>query len=102
MIRLSGMTGTFNATVQSQIDGQSTAPIGGTAASSASAAPAATTPVVTTTSGASVTSAAASGAAAKTSAAAGAASTNSANRVAGAGVALFAGIALAVLSGVLC
>lgn len=27
---MSGMTGTFNATVQAQIDGQSTAPIGGT------------------------------------------------------------------------
>jgi hypothetical protein len=42
---LSGMTGTFNATVQSQIDGQSTAPIGGSAAPPAatpSAAPNAT------------------------------------------------------------
>ncbi|KAF7300282.1 hypothetical protein MKEN_01352300 [Mycena kentingensis (nom. inval.)] len=36
---LSGMTGTFNAAVQAQIDGQSTAPIGGVAAqTSASAA----------------------------------------------------------------
>jgi len=96
---LSGMTGTFNSTVQSQIDGQSTAPIGGTAAPSASSAPAATTPAVVTTSKA---SASASGTASKTSVAAGAANTNSANRVAGAGVALFAGIAIAVLSGVLC
>ncbi|KAJ7777903.1 hypothetical protein DFH07DRAFT_950974 [Mycena maculata] len=32
---MSGMTGTFNATVQSEIDGQSTAPIGGSAAVSA-------------------------------------------------------------------
>ncbi|KAF5365259.1 hypothetical protein D9758_005396 [Tetrapyrgos nigripes] len=31
---MSGMSGTFNATVQAQIDGQSTAPIGGTAAPS--------------------------------------------------------------------
>jgi hypothetical protein len=29
---MTGMSGTFNASVQAQIDGQSTAPIGGTAA----------------------------------------------------------------------
>jgi len=100
---LSGMTGTFNATVQSQIDGQSTAPIGGTAASSASSAsaPAATTPAAVTTSKA-ADSGTAGTSASKTSAAAGAANTNNANRVAGAGVALFAGITIAVLSGVLC
>ncbi|KAJ7188392.1 hypothetical protein C8R46DRAFT_1242915 [Mycena filopes] len=41
---LSGMTGVFNAAVQSQIDGQSTAPIGGVAAATSStAAPASTT-----------------------------------------------------------
>jgi len=33
---MSGMTGVFNAEVQSQIDGQSTAPIGGTAAAASS------------------------------------------------------------------
>ncbi|KAJ7901709.1 hypothetical protein B0H14DRAFT_2668147 [Mycena olivaceomarginata] len=39
---LSGMTGVFNAQVQSQIDGQSTAPIGGTPTSSPSTAPSTT------------------------------------------------------------
>jgi len=39
---LSGMTGVFNASVQSQIDGQSTAPIGGSAAAPAATGAAAT------------------------------------------------------------
>jgi hypothetical protein len=40
---MAGMTGTFNSTVQAQIDGQSTAPIGGpTASAGASSTPAAT------------------------------------------------------------
>jgi hypothetical protein len=30
LIRMAGMTGTLNASVQSEINGQSTAPIGGT------------------------------------------------------------------------
>jgi hypothetical protein len=34
-LRMAGMTGTFNATVQAEINGQSTAPIGGPTASSA-------------------------------------------------------------------
>ncbi|KAJ7093939.1 hypothetical protein B0H15DRAFT_146806 [Mycena belliarum] len=38
VFQLSGMTGVFNAEVQAQIDGQSTAPIGGTAAASKAAA----------------------------------------------------------------
>jgi len=42
---LTGMTGTFNASVQAEIDGQSTAPIGGAATS----APAASTPAAATT-----------------------------------------------------
>jgi len=49
---LSGMTGTFNASVQSEIDGQSTAPIGGSAAATSAAAaastPAASTPAAST------------------------------------------------------
>jgi hypothetical protein len=51
---LTGMSGTFNSTVQSEVDGQSTAPIGGTAAANPSApkvaptqAPATTTPSAT-------------------------------------------------------
>jgi hypothetical protein len=42
---MAGMTGTFNATVQAQIDGQSTAPIGGapTSAAASSGGAAATT-----------------------------------------------------------
>ena len=46
---LAGMTGTFNSTVQSQIDGQTTAPIGGTATPAATTA-AHTTAAVTTAS----------------------------------------------------
>jgi hypothetical protein len=47
---MSGMTGTFNATIQSEIDGQSTAPFGGSAAASTTAATqAATTPKASTT-----------------------------------------------------
>jgi len=100
---MSGMTGTFNASVQSEIDGQSTAPIGGTAAvtsGSTSAGTAASTPSAMATSKAASASAAAG--AAKTTSAAAAASTNSANKLAGAGLAVFAGITVTVLSGVLC
>jgi hypothetical protein len=97
---MAGMTGTFNASVQSEINGQSTAPIGGTAATSASASVAATTPSGMATSVTASGSAAAG--AAKTSAAAGAATTNGANKLAGAGLAAFAGITVAVLSGVFC
>jgi cell division septation protein DedD len=47
---MSGMTGTFSPTVQAQIDGQSTAPIGGSTVSSApaSSAPASSTAAPTT------------------------------------------------------
>jgi hypothetical protein len=100
LIRMAGMTGTFNSSVQSEIDDQSTAPIGGTAATSASASVAATTPSGMATSVTASGSAAAG--AAKTSAAAGAATTNGANKLAGAGLAAFAGITVAVLSGVFC
>jgi hypothetical protein len=66
---LASMTGTFNSTVQAQINGQSTAPIGGStpagsatpAAASHSAAP--TVPAITSASPAKSSSAAASGAA---------------------------------------
>lgn len=45
---LAGMTGTFNSSVQAQIDGQSTAPIGGSTSAPAATTPAATTPAKTT------------------------------------------------------
>jgi len=96
---MSGMTGTFSPAVQSQIDGQSTAPIGGTAASSASVPAVATSSVVTTSK---ASSASAAAGAAKTSATASSSSANGANKLVGAGVATFAGIAVAILSGVLC
>jgi len=98
---MSSMTGTFNASVQSEIDGQSTAPIGGTAAvTSASTSAGATTHSTMATSKS--TSGSAAEGAAKTTSAAGAASTNSAHKLAGAGLAAIAGITVAVLSGVLC
>ncbi|KAF8893009.1 hypothetical protein BD779DRAFT_1766360 [Infundibulicybe gibba] len=73
---MAGMSGTFNASVKAQIDGQSTAPIGGpTAAASGSGAPAATT-----TSGSKP--AASSGAASKASASASASKAPSASSAA--------------------
>jgi len=95
---MAGMTGTFNATVQSQIDGQSTAPIGGTAAP-ASSSSAASTSVMSTSSKAS-SSGSASASAAKTAAAA--SSTNGAEKQAGATVLAFAGVAAVVLSSAFC
>jgi hypothetical protein len=57
---MTGMTGTFNSSVQAQIDGQSTAPIGGptSSASGASQAPATTTPNTASKSGSASASAA--------------------------------------------
>ncbi|KAG8216155.1 hypothetical protein J3R82DRAFT_8161 [Butyriboletus roseoflavus] len=54
---LTGMTGSFNSTVQAEINGQSTAPIGGT--TSASGTPAATGKTTTTTTAKSTSSPAA-------------------------------------------
>jgi hypothetical protein len=64
---LTGMKGTFNSSVQAQIDGQSTAPIGGSAAASPSSTGAAAT---TTPAASAKASGASSGTAAKTSTAA--------------------------------
>ncbi|KIK27180.1 hypothetical protein PISMIDRAFT_675027 [Pisolithus microcarpus 441] len=50
---LTGMSGTFNSSLQAEIDGQSTAPIGGSTSSSGSATPAAH--AVTTTAAAATT-----------------------------------------------
>jgi len=94
---MSGMTGTFNATVQSEINGQSTAPIGGTVAPSAST-PVASVTITTKTSSSSTLG----GGAAKTSTAAGASKTSGAHKLAGASAAALAGIAVAALSGVFC
>jgi len=97
---MSGMSGTFNATVSSEIDGQSTAPIGGTAPPAAGSTPAAapSLPAATTSGLVTTTSkSAAATSAAKTTSAAGAASTNGSARLAGAGIAAFAGIAVAIM-----
>jgi hypothetical protein len=88
---MAGMTGTFNATVQAQIDGQSTAPIGGTAAASA---PATSAPAVSTTIK-KVTSTSAASTAKSTSTAT---SSNAASKLAGAGLAGVAGVVAALLS----
>jgi len=99
---MADMTGTFSPTVQAQIDGQSTAPIGGTAAPVASSASVPTVAIssVLTTSKASSASVAAG--AAKTSTTASSSSANGANKLASAGVAAFVGVAAAILGGVLC
>jgi len=93
---MSGMSGQFNATVQDQINGQSTAPIGGTVA--ASSTPTAT--VAATTS--KLSSSSASSATSKASTAAGASSTSGAGKLASTGIAVFAGVAVAFFSGVFC
>jgi len=93
---MSGMTGTFNASVQAQINGQSTAPIGGTVAPSSSTS--ASTPhntVMTTTKTSSSVSAAGG-------AATGVTKTGGANKLAGAGIGAFAAVGIAVLNGVFC
>jgi len=99
---MSGMSGTFNSTVQAQIDGQSTAPIGGTAAASSTSGAAAAT-----TTGAAATSASGSasvaGSAAKTTSAVGSVSTSTANgavKATGAGMAAFASAAVAIFAAV--
>jgi hypothetical protein len=95
---MAGMTGTFNATVQSQIDGQSTAPIGGTAAPSSSSA--AASPSVMSSSSKASSSGSASTSASKTAAAA--ASTNGAEKLARATVLTVAGVAAVVLGSAFC
>ncbi|KAJ7481707.1 hypothetical protein FB451DRAFT_1236907 [Mycena latifolia] len=78
---MSGMTGAFSAEVQSQIDGQSTAPIGGTAAAATSTGAAASTSAATagqTTNAASTTKAASASSSKSATAKAAAASGSSA------------------------
>jgi len=95
---MSNMSGQFNASVQAQIDGQSTAPIGGTAAATTPAA----TNAATTASKSTVASSSGSKTTSKTSTASGASSTNGAGKLPSAGIAAFAGVAVALLSGIFC
>lgn len=74
---MTGMTGTFNATIQAQIDGQSTAPIGGSTAASGSATASSGASTTAKVAAASATSASASKNA--TGTAAGASSTSKSN-----------------------
>jgi hypothetical protein len=109
---LSGMTGTFNAAVQSEIDGQSTAPFGGSApASTAASTPATTaasTPATTaksSTTGVSVTgvskSTAPSGSASKSAKAAAASGSSAAVPAFVAGQNLWLGIVTGVFGAVM-
>jgi hypothetical protein len=95
VIRMSGMTGTFNASVQAQINGQSTAPIGGTVTPSSSTSASTPHTVVTTTKTSSSVSAAGG-------AATGVTKTGGANKLAGAGIGAFAAVGIAVLNVVFC
>jgi len=96
---LSGMTGTFNATVQSEIDGQSTAPIGGSApASTPTSQPA--TSVKASTTGASK-STGASGSASKSAKAAAASGSSAAVPAFVAGQNLWLGIVTGVVGAVM-
>ncbi|KZP30852.1 hypothetical protein FIBSPDRAFT_917037 [Athelia psychrophila] len=95
---MSGMTGTFNSSVQAEIDGQSTAPIGGTAAASASGASAPAT-------SASATGTSVQGAAAKTTGASGSSSTGAANgaaKITGASMTAFVAAAAAIFGATFC
>ncbi|KAJ3477469.1 hypothetical protein NLI96_g10443 [Meripilus lineatus] len=89
---MTGMTGTFNSTVQAQIDGSSTAPLGGP--TSAASSPAVSTPAATPSSASKSASGSASrtGASSSHSAAAtGASQNNGAMGVATSGVAVILG-----------
>lgn len=88
---MTGMTGTFNSTVQAEINGQSTAPIGATATSSASG----TMKTVSTT------SSSASGSKTTTSTAATATKTGAAGKVGVTGITCFVGAAASLLGAML-
>jgi len=95
---MTGMSGTFNASVQAQIDGQSTAPIGGTASPAASGG-AGTSATATGASGMTTSKVTPAAGAAQTSSAAGASSTSGADatRAVG-GVVAVAAMAVAMVS----
>ncbi|KAG2121257.1 hypothetical protein DEU56DRAFT_834567 [Suillus clintonianus] len=92
---MTSMTGTFNSTVQAEINGQSTAPIGATATSSASG----TMKTVATTSGS--VSVSASGTKTSTSASSTATKTGAAGKVGVTGITCFVGAAASLLGAVL-
>ncbi|OJA15201.1 hypothetical protein AZE42_08102 [Rhizopogon vesiculosus] len=89
---LTNMTGTFNSTIQAEINGQSTAPIGATASSSATGVTSAKLTSATTSH---ATSASSSAKATSTS------STGAAGKVGVAGVACFIGTAASLLGAAL-
>ncbi|OAX35041.1 hypothetical protein K503DRAFT_746487 [Rhizopogon vinicolor AM-OR11-026] len=89
---LTNMTGTFNSTVQAEINGQSTAPIGATASSSATGA---TSTKLTSATTSHASSASSSAKATSTS------STGAAGKVGVAGVACFIGTAASLLGAAL-
>ncbi|KAG1761121.1 hypothetical protein EDD22DRAFT_898151 [Suillus occidentalis] len=90
---MTGMTGTFNSTVQAEINGQSTAPIGATSTSSASGA----MKTVSTTSA----TASASGSKTSTSTAASATKTGAAGKVGVTGLTCLIGAAASLLGATL-
>jgi len=90
---MTGMTGTFNSTVQAEINGQSTAPIGATATSSASG----TMKTVSTTSG----SASGSKTTTSTAATTTATKTGAAGKVGVTGITCFVGAAASLLGAML-
>lgn len=91
---MTGMTGTFNSTVQAEINGQSTAPIGATSTSSASG----TMKTVSTTSPATVS---ASGSKTSTSTSATATKTGAAGKVGVTGLTCLIGAAASLLGAML-
>jgi len=97
---MDNMTGTFNSTVQAQIDGQSTAPIGGStsAAATTSSSGASATSAKTTSSGSATKTSSSSGSAAKTSTGTAASATGTSGAVGRtAGVASVVGAMVAVM-----
>ncbi|KAG2076244.1 hypothetical protein BDR04DRAFT_1090175 [Suillus decipiens] len=89
---LTGMTGTFNSTIQAEINGQSTAPIGATATSSASK----TMMTISTTSAASISSSKTSPSTSAT-----ATKTGAAGKVGVTGITCFVGAAASLLGAML-
>lgn len=91
---MTGMTGTFNSTIQDEINGQSTAPIGATATSSASG-------TMVTVSKASTTSSSGSKTSTSTSTSATATKTGAAGKVGVTGITCFVGAAASLLGAML-
>jgi len=96
---LTGMTGTFNASVQSEIDGTSTAPIGGGSATTAAAASTTAAAATTTTKAASASKSATGSAKAAAASSSTSASANGASTLALSGAVGVAGVALALFGG---